>query len=67
MEAQCELTVEVEGVPDSGEDDSVGDLSEEVVLEVGVVDYVGKGISGCPVAGVVEGDEFGNGNLFFQS
>ena len=35
------LTVEVEGVSNAGEDNSVCDLGEEVVLEVGVVDHVG--------------------------
>lgn len=67
LESGWKLTVEVEGVPDASKDDSVGDLGEEVVLEVGVVDYVCQGIARCSVAGGVEGDELGNWNLFFQS
>lgn len=32
-------TVEVEGMADSSQDDSVGYLGKEVILEIGVVDH----------------------------
>lgn len=60
-------TVEVEGVADSSQDDSVGDLGEEVILEIGVVDHRCGGILCRNVAGSLKVDEFWYGNLLFET
>jgi hypothetical protein len=54
-------------VADASEDDAVGDLREEVVLEEGVVDVFGGGEAGGHEAEGFEADEFGDGDDFFEA
>lgn len=52
---------------DPREDDAVGYLSQEMILEVWVVNYAWWVKTGWGVAGCFEADEFGNWDLFFEA
>ena len=59
-------TVEVERMADSCENDTVGNLCQEVVLEERVIHYVQWWEAACCVACRFETNELWNGNLLFK-
>lgn len=62
-----QLTVEVEGVTNSRQNNSVGHLSKKVVLEIGVVDDCRRRKTAGHIASGFEGDEFWYWDLLFKT
>ena len=68
MDRLTVLTVKIQRMADAGEDDAMGDLRQEVVLEERIVDIIdGQGESGRCEGRGFEANEFWDGHGFFQT